>query len=299
MKRLGVAGIVLAAVFLTVVGAAWGEATTTICVPEAASKPVLSTNAKGECSPQFEKKTELKYKSVQLPGSGELETLNKILPHVNYVESGVAGKPTIQFSGVNVQVVSGTNAAVNGEGNLVIGYDENPGSQTGSHNLILGTGQTFTSYGGLLGGSYNATLAPYASVSGGRFNLAFGEDGSVSGGEFNEAGSHASVSGGTQNRAEGDRASISGGRLNNATATDSSVSGGELNNSKREASWVGGGWENSASAEKASVTGGAFDEASGEFASVGGGFANKAEGKYSSVFGGKELIASNEYEAIP
>ncbi len=43
----------------------------------------------------------------------------------------------MQFSGVNVQVVSGageTNAAVNGEGNLVIGYDENPGKheQSGS-----------------------------------------------------------------------------------------------------------------------------------------------------------------------
>jgi hypothetical protein len=40
-------------------------------------------------------------------GAGELETLNKILPHLSYLERGVGGKPTVQFSGVNVQVVSG------------------------------------------------------------------------------------------------------------------------------------------------------------------------------------------------
>jgi hypothetical protein len=55
--------------------------------------------------------------------SGELATLKEILPYVKYVASGVAGKPTIQFSAVNVQVLSGagsTNATVNGEGNLVV-----------------------------------------------------------------------------------------------------------------------------------------------------------------------------------
>src|SRR6266568_4023467 len=56
----------------------------------------------------------------------EIKLLKSILPHIKYVESGVGGKPTIRFSGVNVQVVNGegeTGAPVNGEGNLVIGYD--------------------------------------------------------------------------------------------------------------------------------------------------------------------------------
>jgi hypothetical protein len=81
---------------------------------------------------------------------------------MTYVASGVGG-PTIQFSGVNVQVVNGEGktASVNGDGNLVVGYDENAGKndQTGSHNVILGGEQTFTSLGGILGGFKNGVLA--------------------------------------------------------------------------------------------------------------------------------------------
>ena len=46
------------------------------------------------------------------------------------------GKPTIQISGANLQLVngSGSTETLNGAGNLVIGYDEMPGTQTGSHN---------------------------------------------------------------------------------------------------------------------------------------------------------------------
>jgi hypothetical protein len=41
---------------------------------------------------------------------------------------------------VNVQLVNGEGhtATTNGEGNLVLGYDENPGEQTGSHDLVVG-----------------------------------------------------------------------------------------------------------------------------------------------------------------
>jgi hypothetical protein len=156
----------------------------TVCLPAAPSKPVLSTNAKGACEP--------KYRVVQLPGSSELEALARILPHVRYVATGVAGKPTIQFSGVNVQVISGagkTDAAVNGEGNLVIGYDDNSelGLQTGSHNLIIGDEQAFTSYAGLIAGQHNSVSAPYASVTGGRANAASGTGSSVSGGVLDSA----------------------------------------------------------------------------------------------------------------
>ena len=51
------------------------------------------------------------------------------------------GKPTIRVEGANLQVVSGpgaTSGTVNGTGNLVVGYDEGTGSQTGSHNLPAG-----------------------------------------------------------------------------------------------------------------------------------------------------------------
>src|SRR5207249_3777178 len=66
-------------------------------------------------------------------------------------------KPTIQFSGVNVQIVNGEGKeeAMNGAGNLVVGYDEFPGEQTGSHNLVLGRAQTYKGVGSFLAGSGN------------------------------------------------------------------------------------------------------------------------------------------------
>ena len=116
-----------------------------------------------------------------------------------FVSSGVGGKATAQFAPVNVQVVSGsglTNGAVNGKGNLVVGYDESPGSQTGSHNLVLGDHQAYTSYGSLVGGTGNtvsgrdsAVLAQnntasgaYANITGGRFSTASGQYSAVQGG---------------------------------------------------------------------------------------------------------------------
>ena len=70
----------------------------------------------------------------------EQETLKSILPYVKYVATGVGGKPTIQFSGANVQIGrrGGSTKTTNGAGNLIVGYDENPGTQTGSHNVIVG-----------------------------------------------------------------------------------------------------------------------------------------------------------------
>jgi hypothetical protein len=85
-----------------------------------------------------------------------------------------------------VQVVSGagkTNAAVNGLGNLVIGYDENEGkhAQTGSHDLVLGEEQTFTSFGGIVAGRFSTVSGEFASVLGGFKNTAEGKLSSVLG----------------------------------------------------------------------------------------------------------------------
>jgi hypothetical protein len=216
MKRLILASVTLIVASLMMVVSAWAESTTTLCVPEASSKPVLSTNTKGEC-PTKGTKVPVKYKSVQLPGTGGLETLNKILPHITYLESGVDGKPTIQFSGVNVQVVNGERRTetTNGEGNLVIGYDENPGTQTGSHNLILGRSQTFTSFGGIVAGAADSITGEFATVSGGEHNIASGLVASVSGGVSNTAsGGAASMSGGASNKAESGLSWIGGGTGN-------------------------------------------------------------------------------------
>src|SRR6266566_1891986 len=149
LERLGtraaLACIAVLASALFMAAPSWAEGPTRACLPEAASKPVLSTNAKGECPTKTINNVAVKYKPVVLP---------------TYVASGAGGKPTARFSGVNVQVVNGEGhtGSVNGEGNLVIGYDEHLAEreQTGSHNLILGEQQKFTSVGGLLAGAFNA-----------------------------------------------------------------------------------------------------------------------------------------------
>jgi hypothetical protein len=61
----------------------------------------------------------------------EIKTLDEVLPYMKFVKEGVGKKPTIQLSGVNLQVVNGSGSESNitgtgsGTGNLIIGYDEN------------------------------------------------------------------------------------------------------------------------------------------------------------------------------
>ncbi len=70
----------------------------------------------------------------------ELKRLKEALPYIKFVSSGVGGKPTIQVSGANLQIVNGEGKenSVNGVGNLVVGYDGGTLgglTQTGSHDL--------------------------------------------------------------------------------------------------------------------------------------------------------------------
>src|SRR5919204_3281661 len=131
LQRWLVIGVVVVTGWLMLGGVAWAAVTPGWeCIPTTAGQPVVSggTGSAPSC------------------GAGTTAVLAP-----TYVASGVGGKPTVQFAAVNVQIVSGsgaTDAAVNGKGNLVIGYDENPASrpQTGSHDLILGERNAWTGY---------------------------------------------------------------------------------------------------------------------------------------------------------
>jgi hypothetical protein len=134
---------------------------------------------------------------------------------------------------MNVQIVNGsgaTNGPVNGRGNLIVGYNELRGSgddRTGSHNIVVGSFNNYSSFGGLVAGSTNTISAQYANVRGGVYNTASGNYASVSGGESKTAsGGVASVSGGGNNTANAEVANISGGEYNTASNYYSSVSGG-------------------------------------------------------------------------
>jgi hypothetical protein len=103
----------------------------------------------------------------------------------------------------------------------VLGYDENEGkhAQTGSHNLILGFEQTFTSFGGIVGGYDNTISGPYASVTDGSANIASEDYATVSDGYKNTAsGEYSLVGAGRENKAEGNFSALLGGRLASTTA---------------------------------------------------------------------------------
>ncbi len=187
--------------------------------------------------------------------AAEASQLKAMLPYVHLISAGIGGKPTVQFSGVNVQIVNGTGvtSTTNGSGNLVIGYGETsgesatPGAQSGSHDLILGENQTYTSYGDLLAGNDNRVLAPYASITGGETNLVEGYSAMVSGGIGNDAeGRLSSVAGGGENIAHGREAFAAGGTVNSAVGPGSVVLGGRQNTTGGVGSAILGGIEQSA-----------------------------------------------------
>jgi hypothetical protein len=195
------------------------------------------------------------------------------------------------FEGCNVHIRSGagaTDAAVNGLGNLIVGYNEDgpPGFEvdvrTGSHNLVVGRFHTYSSFGGFVAGRNNAVSGPSASVSGGQDNTA--------------SGPYASVSGGLNNTASSIRASVSGGENNTASGFSASVSGGDGNTASGSLSSVSGGAANEANGFRASISGGQSNTASGQGASVSGGGGNTASGTLSSVSGGGTRFVSGEFD---
>jgi hypothetical protein len=130
------------------------------------------------------------------------------------------------------RAVNLAQTTVNGLGNLIIGYNapggiSNESSRDGSHNLVVGDFNYYSSFGAIVAGRDNAALAPYASTLGGRTNRAEAEFSSVVGGAFNITdGSTAAILGGNANEASDIDATVCGGNGNQATARFSSVGGG-------------------------------------------------------------------------
>jgi hypothetical protein len=109
------------------------------------------------------------------------------------------------ITGANLNIRNGVGTTAgepNGLGNLIVGYNENafpPSTQprTGSHNIVVGTVNGYSSFGGLVAGQDNRISAPYATVTGGRGNAASGEWSSVSGGDSKTQATDAGWTGGS------------------------------------------------------------------------------------------------------
>jgi hypothetical protein len=177
----------------------------------------------------------------------------------------------IILSGVNLCIVNGTGDTeeVNGLGNLIVGHNKLRASgniRTGSHNIIVGGEQNYSSYGGLILGFHNTIGGEYASVSGGTGNSALGL--------------FSSVTGGVDNLAEGNCAIVTGGYTNTAGGYASAILAGYLNIASSDYSLVSGGRENTAEGYWATITGGFENTARGNYSSISGGWGETVEGEY-------------------
>ncbi len=252
-----------------------------------------------------------------------------------YLQVTPGATPKAQLSGINLQIVNGTGKTwlVNGTGNLIIGYDAprtlvnyfcSDGAyidetscwahqgiwaishKSGSHYLVIGDGNNYSAYGGIVVGNSNTSTNGYASVIGGTENTARAAFATVSGGYDNTAtGSGATVSGGNHNAASGDYATVSGGFANVASGFWTSVSGGSNNAASGVGASVSGGHINRASSDFASVTGGYFNTATGYAATVCGGGngeaigGNTASHDYSTILGGVGKVTTSTSQSVP
>ena len=150
------------------------------------------------------------------------------------------------IAGANLHIVNGlgNTQSTNSLGNVIIGYNELRGSdndRSGSHMLVVGEEQNYSSFGGIVVGFHNETSGDYSSVSGGVFNTASGDNASVTGGRGNRAsGIRSSVTGGDDNEASGFDASVTGGNENIAIGNAATVSGGFSRSAPLVDSWAAG-----------------------------------------------------------
>jgi len=221
----------------------------------------------------------------------------------------------IFFVGCNVHVRDGSGATQgvhqatiqSGRGNLIVGYNEAPsngeapelcsnssaadivscrrdggvwgkGLQTGIHNLVIGSGHSFTQHSGIVAGRNNAITGAGANAIGGRSNHASGE--------------MSTITGGTENTASGKSSVVVGGFDNSAAGPDSVVSGGSYNVATGEVSAVIGGENNQAHVESSFISGGSMNEVKGDYSCSTNSFASISTGKESSIMGGRDVLST-------
>ena len=179
----------------------------------------------------------------------------------------------IRISGVNVQLVNGMGSTwgnqaaeiwdfgthrTNGLGNLIIGYQETRSDdgigdteddnyRIGSHNLVVGSRNNYSTWGSQVVGGRNTVGGWLSSASGGFNNISYGQASFVGGGESNYAtGRNTMIGGGQGNTASARGSVVGGGGGNMAVAEFSIVAGGRNNTAEGEHSIVGGGLRNRA-----------------------------------------------------
>ncbi|MFC1740060.1 hypothetical protein ACFL0N_01100 [Pseudomonadota bacterium] len=188
-----------------------------------------------------------------------------LLSGVHRLVDPKTGVDTFRFEGMNVQVVSGSgNTYVgDGNGNLIIGYNElRPETweecqtgdcdfRTGAHNLVIGRGNNYSSYGGFVAGAFNAVTAQHATVAGGMHNDA--------------AGPHSAILSGHGGTTLGNYAGIVSGNQNTVHAANGAIVGGGYNDVYGSSSVITGGWSNETHGGGSTLSGGYWRTSDGDY----------------------------------
>ena len=229
---------------------------------------------------------------------GQVEALEAaVVPglsdHVSVVDD-----ETLLVSGVNLQLVNGLGqtSTANGSGNLIVGYNESDSTtieRGGSHNLVLGRWNQYSSFSGIVHGLHNAVLNDESAVIAGSNNVVSGVRSAVLGGDENTASGNKVVAmGGAQNEAKGSVSVAMGGENNEVDGTACIELGGRNNAALGGHDVLVGGGNNMTSGDKSVLVGGQSNQTvmeeggNAQYSAIFGGRFNQASDYCGSIFGG-------------
>jgi len=245
MRRHFLVAAAAVALWAGMVVESYGQGEIWTCVKNKGGK-IRVVSDPGQCKPGKETAISFLTQANADALQAQVVALETLLAHFTRSDND------IYITGANLHIRSGegsTDGVVNGLGNLIVGYNESRGDgtddRTGSHNIVGGWKNNYTSYGGLVVGEWNMISGAVSSVSGGERNTASGNRSSVTAGADNTASANwSSVSGGDSNTASANWSSVSGGNNNTAGANWSSVSGGDARSAAGVHDWAAGAlWE--------------------------------------------------------
>jgi len=257
------------------------------------------------------------------------DVADNLLTYVSVSSTG-----DIVFDDTNIVLRNGTGTTdgeTNGKGNLVIGYNEidDDSARVGSHNMVLGMANSYSSFGGIIAGYDNVQRGEYSSILGGtdnlvtgsravivsgQSNIASGENSVAIAGSTNEAeaqgavtitgqsnvasGIFSTVTAGSSNDTSGLYAAVVGGDGNEAAGQASVVLSGQFNLANARSSAIVAGTENTTNGNTSAILAGWTNRTGSPYAGILSGFDNDADGDYSAVIGGFKSDATHTGSAV-
>jgi hypothetical protein len=248
----------------------------------------------------------------------DLETSRETADNfLNFVTVSSTGNIVFEDTNLIVRNNSGsTDGDTDGKGNIIIGYNEidDDSARSGSHNLVLGVANSYSSHSGIIAGYDNVQLAEYSSILGGTQNTTTAERSVIAAGQSNvTAGPDSVVIAGHSNHAEGQGSvavaglsnfssglftAIVSGTANDATAPYAAVVAGSGNEATGESSTVIGGQLNEAAGPASVVLGGKSNVSSGSTSAIVAGWMNRTGAPHAAVLGGYDNDSAGDYSSV-